>query len=101
MTELGRANKLTVSFFLASGSAASVEAFLLTAVGFSLMLLCASKNAEISSGQSRFSSGSQVLSALSSNDEQKWGLQKQHKTINEFGHVYRFFENIIPYKGRT
>ncbi|TNN88143.1 hypothetical protein EYF80_001724 [Liparis tanakae] len=32
--------------------------------GFSLTVFCASKNAEISSGQSKLSSGSQVLSAL-------------------------------------
>lgn len=60
---------LTTSFFLASASGSSVEAFLLTAAGFSLMFFWASKNPEISSGQSRFSSGSQVLSALNEQEE--------------------------------
>ncbi len=56
--------ELTTSFFLASVSDSSVDAFLFTGAGFSFTFFCASRNAEISSGQSRFSSGSQVLSAL-------------------------------------
>lgn len=57
------------SFFLASVSGSSVDAFLLTGAGFSLMFFWASKNPEMSSGQSRFSSGSQVLSALNEQEE--------------------------------
>lgn len=53
------------SFFLASVSGSSVD--FLFGADFSLMFFWASKKAEMRSGQSRFSSGSHVLSAL---DEQ-------------------------------
>lgn len=61
------------SFFLASVSGSSVD-FLLGA-DFSLMFFWASKKAEMRSGQSRFSSGSHVLSALY---EQQEGNFKKH-----------------------
>lgn len=59
---------LTNSFFLlawlSSVSGSSVEDFLLLESGFSTTPFCDSRKAAISSGQSRFSSGSQVLSEL-------------------------------------
>lgn len=67
-SKLIRKQYFTISFFLfallSSVSGSSMEDFLFTASGFSTTPFWDSRNAEISSGQSKLSSGSQVLSTL-------------------------------------
>lgn len=92
---------LTTSFFLASLSGSSVDAFLFTEAGFSLAFFCASRKAEISSGQSRFSSGSQVLSALSDQDGQIVSASKNSTLTHMTWLVNNKEHCTTPYQGST